>query len=421
MSHNLEMASDFYRLTRNRRPAIKMLLSSVLGLVALGFWASITPINETVIHAVKIVAKSDAVDKGVGALKPSATISGQVVEILVSESQVVKKGDVLIRVDPTEYLILQKQENEKSASIEEEIEAKGIQLKLAVSTHETEKSELRTQLESENQLAITLASERQIKINLSNVELSRLTKELERNVKLWKQRAVAKSEIDTLSSGVQKAKEDVALAKLPLQDSEVAEIESKLHTLDSCHCERVHQIETETTVLRNQLKAASTEIELLEMKIAQCEIVATRDGLVSQCAIQVGEWVVPGPLNITVSQKGFMAEAFLPSALIGNVKNGDRAAISLDGLNWLINGSLFANVAMISPDLVQEEVVNGDGSTVVIDGYRVWMNLESNEDFGKWDSVRLGMTGSVEIQTGKKSLAIYMLEQAVGNGWIPSM
>ena len=156
------------------------------------------------------------------------------------------------------------------------------------------------------------------------------------------------------------------------------------------------------------------------MKIKQCEIKSICAGVVSTCLVQVGDWVKPGQLDLRVSQREFKAEAFLPSESIGNVKAADRAVIFLDGISWLMYGSLSASVETISPEVVQQEVVMGDGSTIVVDGYRVWLNLESNEEFDRWASVRLGMTGSVEIQTGKKSLAVYLIEQAIGDGWLPS-
>ena len=420
MKHKLEMTFEFYRVARDRKPAIKILLSSVLGLLCLGAWASITPIDETVVHTVKIVPRISADQRSNGMLKPSSTTSGKVVEVLVKESQAVKKGEVLIRLDSKEYVIRREQEKEKYERLKKDIEAKQKQLQLANSTHSTEEAELTQQLSKERLTAIRLGDERVIKIKRSAVEMRRLAQELERASRLRKQRAISQSEVDTLRSDYQKAKEDVELAKLPIPESTVVELKLQLKTLNANHKELVHRIRTETLGLQNQLATTAGEIELQEMKIAQCEVVASCDGIISACEMRPGDWIVPGELDIAVSQRGFMAESFLPSALIGNVKEGDRAVISLDGIDWLVNGSLFGNVATISPDLVQQEVVMGDGSSVLVDGYRVWMKLEANEDFRKWDSVRLGMTGSVEIRTGKKQLAIYLLEKAIGNEWIPS-
>jgi len=418
--HNLEMASDFYRIARDRKPAIKMLLNSVFGLVCLGIWASITPINETVVHSVKIVPLSRVSQRSGGTLKPSAAISGKVVEVLVRESQAVKKGEVLVSLDSSEYLIRQRQEKAKAEGLMTDVDAKRKQLQLVVSTHKAEAKGLAEELSNEQLQVKRLTDERAINIERANVEFNRLAQELARATKLRQQKAIAKSEVETLRSDYLKAKEDVEMAKLPIQVSANTEIKLRIETLNSSHKELIHQIQTEIAGLQNQLETTGSEIELLTMKIAHCKVLAMNDGIVTTCVVRVGDWVVPGELGITVSQEGYMAESFLPSALIGNVKEGDQAVISLDGIDWLVNGSLVANVAMISSDLVQEEVVMGDGTSVLVDGYRVWMKLEANEDYRKWDSVRLGMTGSVQIKTGKKQLAIYLLEKAVGNECIPS-
>ena len=421
MRHSLDITSEFYRVTRNRKPAAGMLFRSVFGLVLLGGWASMTTIDESVTHVVKIVPRISNEQRIEGTLNPSASTSGKVVEVLVKESQAVVKGEMLVRLDPSEFLIRRDQEIERAKNLQKEIDAKQRQSQLSVSTHESEEAELKEKLSNEQQLVSRLTSEREIKIKRSAVELDRIAQELKRASKLRKQRAIAASEVAELRAAYLKAKEDVELAKLPIQESTVVEIKSRLKSLKSSHRESLHRIESETIGLRKQLSTANSEIQLLEMKIDQCEIVAMVDGVVSACSVRVGDWVVPGELEITVSQPGFMAESFLPSSLIGNVKEGNRAFISFDGIDRLINGSLSATVATISSDLVQEEVAMGDGSSVLVDGYRVWIKINSDEDFGNWDNLRLGMTGSVEIQTGKKQLAVYLIEKAVGNGWLPTM
>ena len=112
-----------------------------------------------------------------------------------------------------------------------------------------------------------------------------------------------------------------------------------------------------------------------------------------------------------------MAEAFLPSRLIGEVRVGNSAVIVLDGLDWLVHGVIEAQVKEISPDLIMKKTVLGDGSSEEIDGYRVWLELDQSGSFKRWDSLRLGMTGSVEIKTGEEKLALYLLRQAVGESW----
>ena len=399
-----------------------MLLQSVAVMSLLVVWASFTPVSETVVHSVRIVPKRNATHLTDGALTPgsltpSSSISGQVVEVLVSELADVRKGEVLFRLDPREFSIRREGEIEKCESLEREINSKSIESKLAQSTYEAQKAELLAQIESEKQDRAKLALERSIRIRKATFELNRIERDLARMKKLNQQRAVSKSELDSAKVDFLSAKEELAFAKLPLSESRVGELESRFEAASSSHKELVHQIDTEKLSLEGRLSSTRNQIEMLDLKIAQCVVVAPVAGSISTCNVRVGDWIAPGEVEITVSQRGFMAEALLPSRLIGNVKPGDRAMVSLDGIDLLINGSLVAQVSDISTELCQEEIVTGDGSSHFIDGYRVLMDLEKNKEFEKWSSIRIGMTGAVEIETGKRNLAIWMIEKAVGNDW----
>ncbi len=420
MSQQLSLASDLYRLSRTRKPTAKVIMCSALAMVALCIWASVTKINVIVTQPVKIVGQSISDSQSISAANANSTISGEVVEVVVSESQAVSAGQVLVRLNPAEHILRRSLELEKSESYRQELKSKQIELQLANARHEKEKTELKVQLANESHLLSRATEERELNIKHNSAALNQFVKELRRMEKLKQSRAVSQSEVESLRSEVRKAKADLDLAKLPLKESAIAEIESRIETLNSTHTERVHRIEAEATAIMHKLSSTKSEIDLLAMKIKQCEIKSICAGVVSTCLVQVGDWVKPGQLELRVSQREFKAEAFLPSESIGNVKAADRAVIFLDGISWLMYGSLSASVETISPEVVQQEVVMGDGSTIVVDGYRVWLNLESNEEFDRWASVRLGMTGSVEIQTGKKSLAVYLIEQAIGDGWLPS-
>ena len=420
MNQNLRVASDFYRLARGRKPAVKMLVQSVVAMSLIVVWASLAPISETVVHSVKIVPKRHAMHLVDGSMTPSSSVSGQVIAVLVKELSSVRKGDVLARLDSGEFSIRREGEVEKIACLEREIESKALEEQLASATHEARKAELLAQINLEKQSHQKLVLERSIRIRKTALELKRLEKDLSRTKKLSNQRAISSAELDMVKADFLRAKEELELAKLPLSESRVAEIESRIEAASSGYKEVAHQIVSEKLSLSSSLAIARNQVAILDLKISQCEIFAPVSGNVSTCDIRVGDWIAPGEISLTISQRGFMAEGLLPSRLIGGVKRGDRATITLDGIDLLINGSLEASVTEISPELCQEEVVAGDGSSHIVDGYRVLMELERNGDFEKWNSVRIGMTGSVEIETGTKKLATYLVEKAFGDDWLPS-
>ncbi|QEG21768.1 HlyD family secretion protein [Mariniblastus fucicola] len=419
MSHHLQVASEFYRVARGKKPAGKLLIQLTFAILILTIWASLTPISETVSHTVKIVPNASGFESSDGALFPNSSTSGSVAEMLCGELESVRKGDVLARLDTREIAAKRKGELQKIQNFELEIEAKSVQIELAAATFRTQRAELLAQLKSEQQIDSKRSEERSIQIRSATSQSQHLEREWARAQKLASRNAISQSEAAALQADFEKAKQDLAMAQLPIADSKIAELESRIESLVASHEEQVHSIETERLGLQNRLSAARNEVELLELRIRQCEIVAPSDGQVSQCSLRVGDWVSPGVVGITVSKNGFMAETLLPSSKIGSVKTGDPACIVVDGIDWLVNGSLKARVTEISPDLYQKEVVQGDGSRVRVDGYRVRLELDADRnDFERWDSIRLGMTGIVEIETGQKKLAIHLLEQALGNDWL---
>ena len=308
--------------------------------------------------------------------------------------------------------------SKKIKNLAQEIEAKSIEGELSKATYRNQRAELVAQLDSQKQLDATRTNEQNIKVARLKDELHRATRELNRAEKLVAQRAISKSEFDSIGAEYAEVRQNLALAKLPVEQSLVAEIGMRIETLDSEYQEAVHRIHTEALALQNRLATCRNQVEVFNLKIDQCSVVAPLSGVVSSCVVQPGDWISAGTVGVTVSRAGLMAEALLPSSQIGDVRPGANASIMLDGIEWMSHGLLKGRVMSISTDLCQKEVALGDGSRQIVDGYRVWVELSPDDRFSKWDSVRLGMTGAVEIETENKSLAVYLVEKAIGTNWL---
>lgn len=410
--------AELYRLVRGRKSAAKLLVHLVAASLLIGVWALATPINQTVSFRTRLVPKGEFGGRD-GAFQPSCASGGIVASVSVQEFQTVAKGETLLEFDSSELRVRRKGEAGKIENLEREIAAKEVQRKLAMSSFHAKETELLAQLDVELKRVKRSGSEREIQIGRAKAELARAAKELDRGKRLDLHLAISKSEYENLRSENQKAKKDLALAELPVEQSRVSEIKAQRDSLESSHRELLHKLDTETLVLRSKISVLRNEVELLDLKISQCKVIASRGGVVSECHVKAGDWVESGPIALTVSREGFMAEAFLPSRLIGEVRKGNSAVIVLDGIDWLVYGSIDAQVMKISADVQEEETVLGDGSSEVIDGYRVWLDLKPESGFKRWDSVRLGMTGTVEIKTGKEKLALHLLKRAFGESWIP--
>lgn len=394
-----------------------MMVHSVGAMVVLMTWASIAPVSDTVSHRVKIVPVNGFAGKA-GSLYPSSSIGGMVSEVLVSESRYVEKGELLLRFDAREYVLLREGESKKAGNIRKELALKGEQMDLAMRSCEAQKAELLAQKVTLEESHVSLLAEQKIGIARAQSELSRARKEYVRATKLFQSNAISRSELESLRAAHVSANGELSLARLPISRSAIEEFEKRFVSLETSHAEEKHRIETEKLLLASRLQASINEVARLDLKIGQCSVFSPGSGIVSECLIRSGDWISPGQVGIAVSQKGYVAEAILPSRLICNVKKGSSARITIDGVDWLIHGSLIALVSDVAPSLRKEESVLGDGSTEVVDGYRVLLEFQPNDDFEKWDCIRLGMTGTVEIDVGEKKLVCYLLEKAVGDDWL---
>ena len=140
MSHELRMASDFYRIARGRKPAARMLIHIAIGLTALLLWASVTPINDSVGHVAKIVPRNELTNAKNGALNLSTSLSGKVIAVPVVERQKVNRGDVLVRLDTHELKIRREGERNKIHQLELECKATARQGDLTTTTYEKQKA-----------------------------------------------------------------------------------------------------------------------------------------------------------------------------------------------------------------------------------------------------------------------------------------
>ena len=412
------LTAELYKVVRKKRPAVRMMQTTVAVVGILVGWSAITPINESVIHVAKIVPMHGAESSADDSITPNSVISGTVSNVFVIENQFVKKGEILVQLDASEFEIQLKIEQSRADSFRKEIVAKSDRDLLENEKSLTEERELQAQLSNEKREIERLRKEREIKIAKATDERDRLQREFVRFSKLRRQGAVSQSEVDVLETELKGAIREVESVSLPVRASKAFEIQSRIDANVVTRKEAAHVISTEIEALKSKLAVALHEIELWQVKIERCQIRANASGLVSRNNVRKGDYVTPGLLDIALAPDGLMAEAFMPSRLISDVKVGDTASIMFDGVDWLTNGSLPATVVEISPDLVREEVAQGDGSSVLTDGFRVYLELNEEAMQSKWNRIRLGMTGAVEIRTGQQQLATYLLENALGTDWL---
>ena len=196
------------------------------------------------------------------------------------------------------------------------------------------------------------------------------------------------------------AREQLAKARLPVDESGVAVAQRALELAERDYAVKREELELKRRAKRGEVEAARLELANLELEREQAVIRAPIDGVVTAGDVKVGDVLEPGkPVVEIARQAGFLFEAAVPSEEIGHLRVGMPARIKLDAYDYQRYGTLDGTVCFISPDSGVAEGQTGGLYTVRI--------ATSRDEIGRGayrGRVKLGMAGQAEIVTGRDRL-----------------
>lgn len=209
----------------------------------------------------------------------AAKINGAVKAVYVNDNQAVKKGDLLVEIDPVDY----------STRLQEARSALGV-----------ERGKL-----SETEAKIELAK--------ANLELAKANFKLAETDKLRAERLI-KEEV------ISQEQYDRAMTAYAVTTSQVKAAEEQLRQAET---QRVTQIST------IQQKQAGAEIANLNVNYTK--IYAPVDGYVTKKSGQVGNQIQPGqPLMAVVALNGIWITANYKETEMGDIRPGQKVKIKVD-------------------------------------------------------------------------------------------
>jgi adhesin transport system membrane fusion protein len=381
-------------------------------------------------------AEIDALTRGQGKVIPSTQVQviqnlegGIVSEILVSEGESVKKGDILIKIDDTGFV---------SSFVESqlrynELQAKSIRL-LAESTG--------TPFNANE--AIRKNSPELIKyeesLYLSNKE------QLENSVLIYKHRLEQKKDelreaearLSNLTKSYEFITKELALNK-PLVDKgivsevEYLKLQREASTIEGqmkstkLSIPRLNSIidEQRNNILEiqfkfrniakekfNETKAEMTRIESAniarEDKVNRTLVRSPVDGTIKQLLVNtVGGVVKPGMniIEVVPTEDNLLIEAKIKPADIAFLFPGQRAIVKFSAYDFAIYGSIKGTLTHISADTIYDEASRQNYYLVRI---KTDENYLGNKE--KKLNIMVGMTADVDIITGKKTVLDYILK-----------
>jgi adhesin transport system membrane fusion protein len=381
-------------------------------------------------------AEIDEIARGEGKVIPSQQLQiiqnlegGIISELLATEGQLVDKGDVLVKIDDTQFqssfkenklrffelqaraarLTAESQGLDNLAlplDISDEAEAfiqqeKGLFLK--------RKSQLQAQQSIiSKQTAQTKAELEQVKAELQQTHRSLKLAEKELNILVPLARSGVVSEVDVIRAEKEVVRLETQISSLNLSipglKAQVEELNSKLNETKLNHQSEAYSELSEVTA---EVSRISESEGALEDKVSRTAVRSPVKGTVKQIMINtVGGVVQPGMdiLSIVPVEDSLLIESRVSPTDIARIYPGQRAIVKFTAYDFAIYGGLEGSVVHISAD----SLTNEKEETFYL--VRVKTDKSFLGDKDQQLPIIPGMTTNVDILTGKKTIMDYLLK-----------
>lgn len=380
-------------------------------------------------------AEIDEVVRGSGDIVPSGenqmiqNLEGGIVEdILVKEGQTVEKNQLLVKIDN------QKSQSSFSTNTikENALEAKIIRLK-AESTgkpFEVDKDVLkRIPQFIHNEKSLYNINQRQLDSKLSalkqqlqqrrqelseaistrdrmKVSLSMIHKEVEMTEPMVERGVRSKIDFLKLQREENEVKDRYESARLSIPRLRSA-IEEAKNTIDETELTYRSDAKLKLNEAIAELEAYKSNSTALQDQVKRTLVRAPMKGIVQKLFINtIGGVIQPGAniLEIVPTDSTLLVEAKIKPADIAFIYYGQKAIVKFSAYDFAIYGGLEGKVVLISADTIKDEQGN------VFYTVRIETNKNYLERNGKKLKIIPGMTVSVDIITGKKTVLDYILK-----------
>ncbi len=413
----------------SRKVAIALVILAALG--ALGWGASAWH------HASTHVTTDDAYVEGiVGAV--SAKVAGHVVELRVLDNQAVRKDDLLLRIDPRDYLARREQARAAVGVAEASIRTARSELPLTRDTTRAQVQEAKAALEGA--LVAVQTSQAAVDQSRAAVEARRAgaaalraeviaaqaterktALEFDRMLRLLKDDYVSRREHDDAHAAhdaavalVEAARRRFAQAEQEIQAAE-AELATKRFAVDQAmkrvaeargslartegQLQQIGVKEAEASRAEAVLQQTRADLAMAELQLEYTEVRAPMDGVVAKKTVELGQVAQVGqPLLALVPLQGVWIVANFKETQLARMRAGMRAEIAVDGVPGRVFGGTLDSLSAGTGarfSLLPPENATGNWVKVV---QRIPVKILLDEKELRDSTLRTGMSCVVTIR-----------------------
>lgn len=384
-SDELDFVSDLQQALLARRVVAPMaiLLLLALMLVAGLAWSALAPVEEITQAGAKVIPKSR--EQVIQSLE-----GGLLAELKVNEGDVVEPGQMLLRIDPT-----------RAGALYRESHAKLLALSAMVARLHAEAhgGPLLFPAEVRAHAAIVAQETKSYQARRAALEdaLSAIAHS----------RALAMREI---------ALSEPLVARGLMSELELLRMKRQANDLRSQGVERRQRFQAEASAElgRTRLELSQTREGLVGRAdvMERTAVQAPVRGVVKNIRVStIGGVIQPGEriMEIVPLEDQLFVEARVRPSDVAFLRPGLPAVVKVSAYDFSIYGGLKGTVQLISPDTLRDERRAGCSDESY---YRVVVQTDSNslQAAGQRLPIIAGMTATVEIRTGEKTILSYLLK-----------
>ncbi|HGC6387141.1 TPA: HlyD family secretion protein [Cronobacter dublinensis] len=225
-------------------------------------------------------------------------VAGYVTELRVKDNQRVKKGDLLVVIDPRDATAQRDQARAQLSLAQSQLHQAQAQLALAKVQYPAQRDQAKAQvLRAEAELANARAEyQRQRGVD---------------------PRATSKQNIDAASAQLRSAEAGLANAKAQLEVAEQVQLQ-------------IRQQETNVEARESQVAQARAQLQTAELNLSYTEVRAPFDGFVTKRNVQNGTLVQAGSALFSLVSPDIWVVANFKESQLERMRPGDKVAVSVD-------------------------------------------------------------------------------------------
>lgn len=318
----------------------------------------------------------------IAAITPA--ISGIVSEVLVSDTQAVKAGDVLLRLDPVDATLALR-------SAEAELE----QALRRVKSYQANDRSL---------AALVQARESDLKraqagLEVAGADYERAAIDFKRRQALLESGSVSGDELTQATNAYRAAEAQLSAAR-----AAQAQAQSNLNAAKEAQAANSVWIADSDIENNPDVKAARARLEQARVNVARTELRAPVDGVVAKRRVQVGEKVQPGmPLMVVVPVAQIYVDANFKEVQLTNVRAGQTVAVHADiyGDDVVYRGTVAGFSAGSGSAFAAIPAQNATGNWIKV-VQRLPVRIHLNADDVARHPLKVGLSMQVEIDTQSK-------------------